>query len=102
MATRGELLTTRIVKWLTERHGVGTTKYNDGAAPLTIGSLPPRERLIDDDDEEGAARAASLATMFFALALDHEHFGELPKPEIKLLSPDPMTVGEKYGMQVDG
>lgn len=39
-------------------------------------------------DPEVAQIAASLATMYFAMALDAEHFGDLPTPEVKLRSPD--------------
>jgi hypothetical protein len=49
-------------------------------------------------DSEVAICAASLATMYFASALDAEHFGDLPKPEVKLHVPGPGTVGEKYGL----
>jgi hypothetical protein len=36
--------------------------------------------------------------MYFALAIDAEHFGELPRPECKPTSPDKTTVQAIYGM----
>jgi hypothetical protein len=38
-----------------------------------------RQRSAKDDEYELATACASLATMYFALALDAAHFGELPE-----------------------
>jgi hypothetical protein len=66
--------------------------------------LTARDCVGDEDgaddavDIERATRAASLATAYFAAAIDAEVFGDLPEPELKLWHPEPgITLDDIYG-----